>query len=170
MTKRQQKLIEDNHNLIYSFLGKYYLPIEEFYGVAAIGLCKSALTYKEGGYQFSTYAYTCMLNEIKMSKRKSASKKAIPQSQIMSYEADLMMHDGSTESFLNILPSTESVENSSLSKLMFREYIKKAKDRDKKILILFSGGYKQREICKIVGCSQPEVSRAKKRFEDYLNS
>ena len=45
MTEEQRKLVEDNHNLIYSFLQKYHLTIDEYYGLAAIGLCKAGKTY-----------------------------------------------------------------------------------------------------------------------------
>ena len=55
MTKEQQKLVEENHGLIYSFLAKHNLPIEEYYDLAAIGLCKASITY-QNETTFSTYA------------------------------------------------------------------------------------------------------------------
>jgi RNA polymerase sigma factor (sigma-70 family) len=66
LTPEQQKLVEDNHSLIYQFLHKLNLDIEEFYGIAAIGLCKAALSYKESWkIKFSTHAYYVMNAEIK---------------------------------------------------------------------------------------------------------
>lgn len=137
--------------------------------MAAIGLCKSALTYKGDKSKFSTYAYKCMFNEVMQDKRKEKSTKRIPQHQIVYYEAELETCDGDTASFLNFIPSNENVESDSLSKIMLDEYSKKLSDRDKQIFFLFGEGYKQREICKIVGCSQPQVSRIKKKLENYLS-
>lgn len=46
ITEAEKKLVEQNHNLIYAFLQKYHLTIEDYYGLAAIGLCKAAMTFK----------------------------------------------------------------------------------------------------------------------------
>lgn len=151
-------------------MAKNHLSIEDYYGLAAIGLCKAGITYQKGTIAFSTYAYKCMFNEIMMDKRKEKSTKRIPHHQIVYYEAELETCDGDTASFLNFIPSNEDVENYSLSKIMFDEYSKKLNDRDKQIFLLFSEGYKQREICKMVGCSQPQVSRIKKKLENYLDN
>lgn len=62
-TDEYQKLIQDNHNLIYHFLRKYGLEDNEFYDLAAIALCNAAATYRpEAGVTFAHYALTCMLN------------------------------------------------------------------------------------------------------------
>ena len=47
MTEKQKQLVVDNHNLIYSFLHKHGFDEEEFYDLAAIGLCKAAKSYKD---------------------------------------------------------------------------------------------------------------------------
>lgn len=151
-------------------MAKNHLSIEDYYGLAAIGLCKSGLTYEGDKSKFSTYAYKCMLNEVLQDKRKEKSGRRIPQHQIVYYEAELETCDGDTASFLNFIPSDEDVEGDALSKTMFDEYSKQLSDRDKQVFILFSEGYKQREICKIVGISQPHVSRIKKKLEEYLSS
>lgn len=66
LTQEQQKLVEDNHNLIYSILRKMNLSDDEFYGIAAIGLCKAAMSYgKSNKVVFSTYAHHVMHAEIK---------------------------------------------------------------------------------------------------------
>ena len=66
LTKEQQQLVEDNHNLIYSYLNKRHLPIDstfDFYGDAALGLCTAAHIYNPSlGFKFlitnnGTYNY-----------------------------------------------------------------------------------------------------------------
>lgn len=160
--------MENNHNLIYSFLSKYNLTIEEHYGLAAIGLCKAAKTYKDKNIKFSTYAYKCMFNEVMCELRKDNSAKRIPRHQIVYYQAEIETYDGDTESFLNFIPSNEDIEADALSKIMLEEYLEPLKKRDKQILLLFEKGYKQQEISKIVGCSQPQVSRVKRKTEKIL--
>lgn len=68
LNKTQQKLVEDNHNLIYSFMHKNKLSfdaVEDWYGTCAVGLCKAALTYNpDKNVKFNTLAYVCMKNEM----------------------------------------------------------------------------------------------------------
>ena len=63
MTKEAQRLVEDNHNLIYKFLRNHNLE-DDWYDVAAIGLYKAANNYNSDKYEFSTYAYICMYIEM----------------------------------------------------------------------------------------------------------
>ena len=171
ITEEQRKLVEDNHNLIYSFLQKYHLTIDEYYGLAAIGLCKAGKTYNGEKSNFSTYAYKCMFTTVMCELRKNKQAKTIPEHQIFYYQAELDNNNGGdTALFMNYIPSKENVEDSVLSEVIFDEYASKLKDRDKKIFSLFREGYKQKEICKIVGCSQPQVSRVKKKLCEYLES
>ena len=65
MTEKEQKLAEENHNLIYDFAKKRNLVVEDYYGLLAIGLCNAATAYSsENENTFSTYAYSCMQNVI----------------------------------------------------------------------------------------------------------
>lgn len=161
--------MEDNHNLIYTFLQKYKLSIDDWYGLAAIGLCKAAITFKEGVSAFSTYAYRCMFTSVYSEKRKEKQSRRIPEHQITYYQAEFdNSNGGDTSSFMNYIPSNEDVEDNVLSEIMFDEFSKKLKDRDKNIFKLFRDGYKQNDIGRIVGCSQAQVSRTKKKLIQYL--
>ena len=170
ITEEQKRLVEDNHNLIYSFLQKYHLAIDEYYGLAAIGLCKAGKTYNGEKSNFSTYAYKCMFTTVMCELRKNKQAKTIPEHQIVYYQAELENNEGDTASFMNYIPSKENVEDSVLSEVIFDEYANKLKDRDKKIFSLFREGYKQKEIGKMLGCSQAQVSRVKKKLCEYLAS
>ena len=170
ITETEKKLVEQNHNLIYTFLQKYHLTIEDYYGLAAIGLCKAAMTFKEGVSSFSTYAYKCMFTTVMIEKRKERASKYIPENQVLYYQAEMSNDDGDTQNFMNYISAKENVEDECLSKCMFDEYSKRLKDRDKQIFQMFREGYKQKEIGKIVGCSQAQVSRVKKKLVEYLAS
>ena len=45
LTPEQQKLVTDNHNLIYSLANAKNIDLDEYYDVLAIGLCKAAITF-----------------------------------------------------------------------------------------------------------------------------
>lgn len=155
--------------MIYTFLQKYHLSVEDYYGLAAIGLCKAGSKFDGSKSKFSTYAYRCMFTTVFTEIRDKKAEKRIPEHQIVYYQAELDDNNcGDTSIFMNYIPSKENVEENVLSDIIFEEYMSKLKDRDKKIFILFSEGYKQKEIGKIVGCSQAQVSRVRKKLCKYL--
>ena len=81
-------MVEGNHNLIYSFLNSHKLSVDEWYDVAAIGLCKAGLTYMpDKGYKFSSYAYRVMTNEVRAEMRKLNSERLITGKESVSYDA-----------------------------------------------------------------------------------
>lgn len=170
ITEEQRILAEKNHNLIYAFLQKYHLTIEDDYGLAAIGLCKAAMTFKEGVSSFATYAYKCMFTTIMMEKRKERANKHIPDNQLLYYQAEMSNTDGDTQNFMNYIRAKENVEDECLSACMFDEYSKRLKDRDKVIFKMLREGYKQTEIAKLVGCSQAKISRVKKKLLEFMTS
>lgn len=73
MTPEQQQLAADNHDLIYGFLRMRGLDVDEWYGTAAIGLCKAAITYAPGKCTFATYAYKCMRMEAIKERHRSGA-------------------------------------------------------------------------------------------------
>lgn len=164
-------MVEENHNLIYTFLQKYHLSIEDYYDLAAIGLCKAGSKFDDSKSKFSTYAYKCMFTTVFTEIRDRKAEKRIQDHQIVYYQAEFDdSNGGDMSAFMNYIPSKENVEENVLSEIIFEEYMSKLKERDKQIFILFSKGYKQREIGKIVGCSQAQVSRVRQKLCKYLAS
>lgn len=156
--------------MIYTFLQKYHLSIEDYYDLAAIGLCKAGSKFDGSKSKFSTYAYRCMFTTVFTEIRDKKAGKRIPDHQIVYYQAEMKNDDGDTNTFMNYIPSKENVEENVFSEIILEEYLSKLKDRDKQIFILFSKGYKQGEIGKIVGCSQAQVSRVRQKLCKYLAS
>ena len=170
MTEQQKHLAETNHNLIYSFLQKYHLEFDEWYDMAAIGLCKAAITFNEDISCFSTYAYRCMFTAVFHENRRETQARTVPQHLILYYQTEFDVgHDGDVFDFLETMPSSDDVEGEVVAKLMYEEFSSELKPRDKAIFQMASEGYKQNEISKVVGCSQPQVSRVKKKLVKYLS-
>lgn len=120
LNEYQQKYAEQNHNLIYGILNDKNLSIDEFYDVAAIGLCKAAETYDETRENFATYAYTCMGNEINLYFQKSNAKSRIQKQNLLYY----MQQDENAEDtkYLDLLPAKSNVENEAIFNVEFERF------------------------------------------------
>lgn len=168
MTEEAKKLVEDNHNLIYSFINKYNLSIEEHYDLAALGLCRAAMSYDSDKSAFSSYAYTAMFRYVFSEIRNQKAEKRIPENMIRHYQAERYTDKDQTVMLMNVIPAKENFADEVLSKIIIDEYMSKLKNRDRKAIILLIKGYKQQEISPIVGCEQPQISRIKRKFIKYL--
>lgn len=74
LTDEQKNLVDNNHNLIYFVLHKMNLPVEDYYDIAAIGMCKAAEMWDSSVSKFTTLAVVSMRNEILSSQRYERSK------------------------------------------------------------------------------------------------
>lgn len=65
LTYDEQKLVEDNHELIYLVADCMELDINEYYGLLAIALCHAAQKYKsrKRAYSFEEFAKITMIRE-----------------------------------------------------------------------------------------------------------
>jgi RNA polymerase sigma factor (sigma-70 family) len=159
-----EKIVEENHNLIYAFLNKCHLPTNEYYDLAAIGLCKAAKTWDCNKQKFCTYAYTCMFNEVMGEKRKYRCQKRIESNNLVSLDAYIdTEHD---VSLLDIVSNSYSVEDEIIAKIDVNSFVKSLKDRDKQVVDLFALGYCQDDIADIIGVSQATISRIKKTLKN----
>lgn len=154
--------------MIYSFLYKYHLDVEEWYDIAAIGLCKAANTYNNDKSEFSTYAYKCMYTTIIMEKRKENAMRTIPQNQIVYYENQVneSSKDNDTSTFLNYIPSKQDIENETISALSLENIENELVGNKKKVFLLLREGYTQCEISKIIGISKQRVSKIKQEITE----
>lgn len=171
ITESEKMLASNNHNLIYSFLQKYSLEEKDYYDLAAIGLCKAAMSYDKALANFSTYAFQCMFTEVMGEIRKNKADKRISSEQLLFYQAEIVDNDGNIvkQNYLNYISANENVEASALIDYMFDMYLKELTSKEKIIVKLYREGYKQAEIGKIVGCSQSHVSNVKKKLVEYFS-
>lgn len=172
MSKRlndeQRKLVEDNHNLIYAFLNSNNLSIDEYYDLAAIGICKAALSYKEDVSKFSTFAYKCMWNQVMIEKRKQSAIRRADDKAVLYYEEMFNCNfDGDECCFLSLLPDFKyDTEKQAEIRHWLYDVYRTLNDKETLMLKLLIQGYKQKEVCRIVGCAQPTVSRFINRLKN----
>lgn len=166
MNEEQRELVTENHNLIYSFLNLYNLPIEEYYDLAAIGLCKAAIYFDPTKSKFSTFAYECMYTSVFKEIKRAKASKRIPESCLFYYQAEIGDEDG--RAFEESMPSLECVEDTVFLKSAILSFIDSLNEYEKDVLRLLSDGHTQTEIGRMLGCSQAHVSRAKIRIHNLL--
>ena len=145
---------------------KYHLDVEQWYDIAAIGLCKAANTYNNDKSEFSTYAYKCMYTAIIMEKRKENAMRTIPQNQIVYYENQVneSSKENDTSTFLNYIPSKQDIENETISALSLENIENKLDGNKRKVFVLLKEGYTQSEISKIIGISKQRISKIKQEI------
>ena len=151
MTKEQENLVIENHNLIYWWIHKYNLSVEEYYDVCAIGLCKAALTFNKDKGKFSTYAGMVILNSIKMEFRKFQNKK---------YVKGVLSLD-TTEKYENIcLTDVCTTGLDTYDEIIPYDLKDILTPFEYEVAQLKIQGYTQVHIGDMLKCSQPKICRA----------
>lgn len=155
MTKEQEQLVTDNHNLIYWFIQKKNLDLELYYDVLAIGLCKAAIHYDESkNLKFATYAVIVMDNEYKaecrrnMSQRRRCDTLCSLDEPIHNEQGDIFSR---SELITNGLTAYDEIIPYDLEDVL--------NDRQLQIARLCMLGFTQDEISKQLNYSQSYISR-----------
>lgn len=157
MTDNERNLVEKNHALIYVFLKMHKLSVEQYYDIAALGLCEAAMSY-DGFSDFDSYAMGVMWAFVSKEQREQE------QASLVSYEA---ITSEPRAGLFNLLVETkygpeELVETNSL----FSEFIRDLPLHQQQVVLLYLGGYTQQEIAEFLGCSQAAISRMQRRLSN----
>ena len=166
LTEEQKKLVEDNHKLIYSFIIKRNLSIDEWYDVLAYALCKAAATFNPEKAKFSTYVMKCMFNEYNMVLRSNNSNcRKANESALYYYDNIPLCNGGDDLIYLDVIEdkSCINVEDAVITKMSIQIY-DKLTDLQKQVFKLTLFGYTQIEIAEILDYSQGYISRILKKI------
>lgn len=170
LNDEQRKLVEQNHNLIYSAMRKFGVrrqDFDDYYGFAAVGLCKAVVGYDESkAKSFSTYAYKCMRTEIAAYNRwrfadKRDERLTVSYNQLMN---DLDEENEKEYSFL--LSDKKTNEKNSNFWLIFNDKIQILNNRDRMIIVLKAQGYTVKEIGKAMNISGQAVHKRLKKLRE----
>lgn len=163
LTKEQKELVEKNHKLIYYYIHKNGLSVDEYYDILAIGLCKAALHFDESkGIKFATYALFVMRNEHLLNERLKKGKKR--NASVVSLSTTIKEdHNDIT------LEDCISGDRDVFDSLILLDIDKILKDETLiKICKLAFAGYNQREMREYIDLSQSMISRKLKKIERLL--
>lgn len=163
LTDQQRDLITDNHKLIYAFLQSHKLNLDEYYGVAALGLCKAAHSYKpDRGATFATYAYRVMLHEYYMTLR----RKQIPTVSLSTIiNADT---DGDEITLGDTLQSDADTEVAALISMLLDHLC--VNNRDRLIIWRRIAGHTRRDIGSTLGVTGQAVSKRLRQIRFIINN
>lgn len=166
MLKEQAKLVEDNHNLIYYMLNEMHLPEADYYDVAAIALCKAAMTYEPKRGAFSTcacrYIRWALIAQLKTENRKVRRD----EKNVLHYNA---MTREDTEFIDTFADEGINPEDMAINSVLIAELVPKLKPKEKKIVLMLANGYKWRDVRKALGISNSAVGQTLKRIRRRLN-
>lgn len=167
MTPEQQLLAEKNHNLIYTFMQSHNLSlnaVEDWYGVVAIGLCRAAMTFDPTkGCEFSTFAYTCMENEV----RREIRDRHNDASAVVSLDETIPGADETlyVDTVSDGSDFTLAMEQSDILSRAFRGLT----DSQQKIIrLVFGQGYTGVEVARKLGISPQYISQVCRRFRRLI--
>lgn len=172
LTPKQQKLVEDNHNLIYSLAYKKNINLDEFYGDLAIGLCKAAIIFDERKGRFSTLAYTSMYNEYKMRIRRMTAARIVPPDQILSMDIQVQSEDSDaqTTTFANLIPDEKvKIEHDVITRLTYESLSKNLKDDERIIMEMLMDGMTQSDISRHFGLSRQCTNNKIRKIRNKLS-
>lgn len=169
LTDEHRKLVEDNHNLIYKVLYDKHLDIDEWYGVAALALCKAAMLFDpDKKIQFSTYACAAIWNNICNQYALSIADRQIPKDKIYSLDCEY----GTGEEAYTIkdyYADDYSFEDDILTRERFAKGLNRFKNpRDRSIVVMASEGYTYEKIGHAYGISRERVRQIIKRYAFYI--
>lgn len=155
MTEEQERLVIDNHNLIYHFIHKFGVPIDEYYDICAIGLCEASLKYQpDKGASFSTFASIIIKQNIMMELRKRSTR-----NKYISYMTNISADE--EYKITNGLSAYDEILPYDLDKILTpREYT---------IVSLIFKGCTQAQIASSLKTSQSAISRSLKSIHTKLN-
>lgn len=162
LTKEEkQRLVEGNLPLV-TFIVKRYadgrMEFEDMFQIGCVGLVSAANTFDpELGYKFSTYAGSCITTELYKEFRLEQRRN---RATVLSLDQpDLIKEDIRLMDTIPTEDTTEVVVSSEFNNYL-RGCIDKLPERWGAVLSYkYLRGMTQREVSKILGVSQPQVSR-----------
>lgn len=153
LNNEQRKMVEENHNLIYSYCKYKGLNIDEYYGDLAIVLCDVVKKYEKQKSKISTYAYKAfdikILNMYRNMTKRGKYKPTILLSDLLESPIKMKFYDN-IYSDINYNTMVNILNNSEVGNLLLQ-------------------GYNQKEIIKKLNKSKflvsKEIERLRKQIE-----
>ena len=168
LTDEQRQLINDNHNLIYAILNERKLKIDDWYDVAALGMCDAALHWDSSReIPFHCYAGTCIKMRLNNEMEHMNRQKRSGQRSLLYYNA-WEGTEKSDEKFIDNLISYQSVEDEVIGKLTYEDIASNLNNKKSNIFRLLIEGYKLREIGAMLGISYNAVFLHKKSIAQMI--
>lgn len=155
----KEQMILSNHGTVFSVMKSLSIPLtdEDMFQTGTIGLLKAINTFDTSkGYQFSTYAFPIVRNELLMAFRKS--KRSVMAAFSLDDDADI--GNGESVPYAKMIADGKDYEENVVNSMLAQQIFERLESREKHIFTMFFiENRTQSEISKALGISQSYVSR-----------
>ena len=155
----KEQMILSNQGIVFSVMKNLSIPLtdEDMFQTGIIGLLKAINTFDTSkGYQFSTYAFLIVRNELLMAFRKS--KRSVMAAFSLDDNADI--GNGESVPYAEIISDGKDYEENAVNLMLAQQIFERLGSREKHIFTMFFVESRtQSEISKALGISQSYVSR-----------
>lgn len=155
----KEQMILSNHRIVFSVMQNLNIPVfdEDMFQTGIIGLLKAINTFDASkGYQFSTYAFPIVRNELLMAFRKS--KRSVVAAFSLDDNADI--GNGESVPYAEMIADGKDYEENAVNSMLAQQIFERLESREKHIFTMFFVESRtQSEISKALGISQSYVSR-----------
>ena len=167
LTSTQRKIAEENHNLIYSFMNRYQLNHEEYYGDMAEAYCIAIASFDKAKGNLSTLVYHALNNRLKNIRRYQSLPRVIPTEQILSLD-ELQSKAETVWSFYYCIPDPKSdVEKRALHNIALTRLTEECTPTELELIVTsINKKLSQREAAKLLGISQTTYCRRLKAAKE----
>lgn len=152
-------MILSNHGIVFSVMKNLSIPLtdEDMFQTGIIGLLKAINTFDTSkGYQFSTYAFPIVRNELLMAFRKS--KRSVVA--VFSLDDNADIGNGEIVPYAEMIADGKDYEENVVNSMLAQQIFERLESRGKHIFTMFFiENRTQSEISKALGISQSYVSR-----------
>lgn len=155
----KEQMILSNHGIVFSVMKNLNIPLtdEDMFQTGIIGLLKAINTFDASkGYQFSTYAFPIVRNELLMAFRKS--KRSVVAAFSLDDNADI--GNGESVPYAEMIADGKDYEENVVNSMLAQQIFERLESREKHIFTMFFVESRtQSEISKALGISKSYVSR-----------
>lgn len=155
----KEQMILSNQGIVFSVMKNLSIPLtdEDMLQTGIIGLLKAINTFDTSkGYQFSTYAFPIVRNELLMAFRKS--KRSVVAAFSLDDNADI--GNGEIVPYAEMIADGKDYEENVVNSMLAQQIFERLESREKHIFTMFFiENRTQSEISKALGISQSYVSR-----------
>lgn len=155
----KEQMILSNHGIVFSVMKNLSIPLtdEDMFQTGIIGLLKAINTFDTSkGYQFSTYAFLIVRNELLTAFRKS--KRSVMAAFSLDDNADI--GNGESVPYAEMIADGKDYEENVVNSMLAQQIFESLGSREKHIFTMFFVESRtQSEISKALGISQSYVSR-----------
>lgn len=155
----KEQMILSNHGIVFSVMKNLSIPLtdEDMFQTGIIGLLKAINTFDTSkGYQFSTYAFPIVRNELLIAFRKR--KRSVVA--VFSLDDNADIGNGESVPYAEIIADGKDYEENVVNSMLAQQIFERLESREKHIFTMFFVESRtQSEISKALGISQSYVSR-----------